>query len=79
MFSDIACPYCRQIGKNSIIESKVFLSPTLKVPLEVEFRMTICPQGHEYMLPNDFSTVMARIDAFEELLIKGENPKGRKV
>ena len=70
----VVCPFCgKQVLKEGeVIETKQTISPTLGIPVNVEFKMTICSNGHKFILMPDLEKTLKNVSNFEGKVISEE-------
>lgn len=70
----VVCPFCgKQVPKEGeVIETKQTISPRLGIPINVEFKMTICSNGHKFILMPDLEKTLKNVSDFEGKVISEE-------
>lgn len=70
----VVCPFCgKQVLKEGeVIETKQTISPRLGIPVNVEFKMTICSNGHKFILMPDLEKTLKNVSDFEGKVISEE-------
>jgi hypothetical protein len=70
----VLCPFCgKQVPKEGeTIETKQTISPRLGIPVNVEFKMTICSNGHKFILMPDLEKTLKNVSNFEGKVISEE-------
>lgn len=70
----VVCPFCgKQVHKEGeVIETKQTISPRLGIPVNVEFKMTICSNGHKFILMPDLEKTLKNVSDFEGKVISEE-------
>ena len=60
------------IDNTKVIETKQTISPRLGIPVNVEFKMTICSNGHKFILMPDLEKTLKNVSDFEGKVISEE-------